>query len=553
MNLSHPLVLIILAVLLLLPLVSVPEIFQVSEAREGVVIQEMLRTGEYILPLRHGEVVPSKPVFFHWLGATLSSVTSYDPETMLRSASLLSAILLLLAFYLTLKQILDKKAALLGTFVLFTSYGFVRLASDGRVDMLFNFFLITALLIWLRLSFDKQRVSEIPKGGLYLIAALLGFSFVTKGPLGLVLALVVILADSVFRLGGIRELKALIHPSWALCPLIALPWYYLAYKKQGGEFLGRQVIFENIARFLGDSNITAKPFWFYLEHIWSQFFPWSVILLLLVLLSIKKQGFKFDFKLSPRQLTCLKFAAVWLISTSIFLSLASGKRRAYLLSVLPALAIIVSIVLPQISKLLREDKGLMSRLDFVYEIIWGLMTGFFLLVLNAHLLENHEGLQLLSLIASEHSVFFYLCLAFGLVISTYLFIRSARKRSTLYENTAAFCLVLVFSVYPLAMSYKGKTHSYKAFAKELEGVVSEESELKIVKTLQKESYESLFYYYPRRIGLHKPESKITEPGYYLATAAYLKGKSLEGVEVITSGGRRTDEPGETLVLFKQPS
>src|SRR5438093_12671414 len=60
--------LIALAVVLAaLPIGS--DVYQGGEAREGLVAREMLRTGDWILPLWNGSVVPSKPPLFHWLAA----------------------------------------------------------------------------------------------------------------------------------------------------------------------------------------------------------------------------------------------------------------------------------------------------------------------------------------------------------------------------------------------------------------------------------------------------------------------------------------------------
>src|SRR5256885_11671001 len=54
-------------VLAALPIGS--DLYQGGEAREGLVAREMLRTGDWILPLWNGSVVPSKPPLFHWLAA----------------------------------------------------------------------------------------------------------------------------------------------------------------------------------------------------------------------------------------------------------------------------------------------------------------------------------------------------------------------------------------------------------------------------------------------------------------------------------------------------
>ena len=64
------------------------EIYQVSEGREGVVVDELLRTGEVILPLRHGSIVPSKPMLNHWVSAAAAWLHGTSDEFSLRLPSI---------------------------------------------------------------------------------------------------------------------------------------------------------------------------------------------------------------------------------------------------------------------------------------------------------------------------------------------------------------------------------------------------------------------------------------------------------------------------------
>src|SRR2546428_12790699 len=57
-------------VLAALPIGS--DVYEGGEAREGLVVREMLRTGDWILPLWNGSVVPSKPALFHCLAAVIT-------------------------------------------------------------------------------------------------------------------------------------------------------------------------------------------------------------------------------------------------------------------------------------------------------------------------------------------------------------------------------------------------------------------------------------------------------------------------------------------------
>src|SRR2546422_3896770 len=74
-------------VLAALPIGS--DVYEGGEAREGLVVREMLRTGDWILPLWNGSVMPSKPPLFHWLAAAAASLTGAGvTEHTLRAPSI---------------------------------------------------------------------------------------------------------------------------------------------------------------------------------------------------------------------------------------------------------------------------------------------------------------------------------------------------------------------------------------------------------------------------------------------------------------------------------
>src|SRR5205809_5306014 len=77
-------------VLAALPIGS--DLYQGGEAREGLVVREMLRTGDWILPLWNGSVMPSKPPLSHCLTAAATPRTGAGgTEHPLRAPSIAPA------------------------------------------------------------------------------------------------------------------------------------------------------------------------------------------------------------------------------------------------------------------------------------------------------------------------------------------------------------------------------------------------------------------------------------------------------------------------------
>src|SRR5438270_5001086 len=59
-------------------------IYRTMEGREALVMQEIARTGNWILPLRNGETIPSKPPLLHWAGVMASHITGSVSEWSVR-------------------------------------------------------------------------------------------------------------------------------------------------------------------------------------------------------------------------------------------------------------------------------------------------------------------------------------------------------------------------------------------------------------------------------------------------------------------------------------
>ncbi len=70
-----------------------------GEPREATVVWEIYTTGEWILPLRNGHIIPSEPPLFHWLGALISLAWGTVNELTVRLPSALLAIVGVLLTY----------------------------------------------------------------------------------------------------------------------------------------------------------------------------------------------------------------------------------------------------------------------------------------------------------------------------------------------------------------------------------------------------------------------------------------------------------------------
>src|SRR5437867_6873236 len=222
-------------VLAALPIGS--DLYQGGEAREGLVVREMLRTGDWILPLWNGSVMPSKPPLFHWLAAAAAALTGAGvTEHTLRAPSIALAGLVVLLVFLAGRAGGGEQVGFMAALVLATTPQFLNEGGDGRVDMT-----LTTAITGAQLAF----VHALGGGGgrtRLVLALCLALAMLAKGPVGpgLVGLTALVSALTNRRLGPalrlVRPLPVLVFLA------VAGGWYGLAYHHLGMAFVTKQII-----------------------------------------------------------------------------------------------------------------------------------------------------------------------------------------------------------------------------------------------------------------------------------------------------------------------
>jgi len=567
-----------------LPLVGYSDVFQVSEGREGVVVKQIIFAREYILPLRHDALIPSKPILFHWVSAFFAWIFGDYNEALLRLPSAMGAAGIVGLLFFLVCRTTSRTAAVFAALSLATGYGFNRLAMDGRVDMLFCFFVIAAIVIWLVHVFpssstdkdDRLQMNQTISGLTYAgIAVCCGLAILSKGPLGLLLPGLIIVAISIF-LRGWRSLGDLLRWQWIIAPIIAAPWYIAAGlaggKSSGENFVNRQLVFENVQRFFGGIGISEKPPWFYVAHVFSQGAPWTFILLAVIcyvayqrFVASKKQAdtVKKPLCLNTSEHRLAKSAWIWIAVVFLFLSISSGKRRAYLLPILPPISIVTGIYL----KLIWEEgvgfigRKWIKRFNLFLLIVWGclLLTPpiiylFCIMTLGEASLLG-QGLKRLPEAVSEGGIALALYWTIGTLVGAITLFR-ARSLFSLRWSIASFIACLIFIqtvILSTGLAVKGKTHGYKQFAMQAAPLVQEQSPVFMIKETRDESFDGFFFYFRRSVKLRSLAQVPKEPGFYFARKSWISQQTPEwtaSLNLLLEGGRAVDSEEEKLVLFR---
>ena len=298
-----------------------------GEAREGLVVHDVVDHGHWVLPRRNGSL-PSKPPLYHWIAAGLAHVVGLSDVTLRLPSALAAWGMLAVTFALGVRAG-GRTTGWLAAGALAGTAPFWASAGQARIDMLFSACLVVAfaaLLVW------TTGGSRIVRPALYTATVL---AVLAKGPAGAVLVVLVALAFVLVerRPGRLRELW-----SWPLALAsiaVVVGWYVAAWLDGGSEFLAKQLLQENVHRFVGSGDFgharRAHPFLMQATLV-THLLPWNLVL---VAAAVRRwRGLRED--------AVGRFLHVWWIVVLLFFTVAAGKRAIYLLPLYPAIALLAA-------------------------------------------------------------------------------------------------------------------------------------------------------------------------------------------------------------------
>jgi 4-amino-4-deoxy-L-arabinose transferase-like glycosyltransferase len=447
-----PLALLVLgllgAALFLVNLGSYP-FYTKGEPREAVIVFNMLHGGGFILPLRAGIEVPSKPLLMHWLAAIISIFAGGASEWTVRMPSGFFAIGGMLAAYAYVRRLFDDRIGFLTALVLGTTVQYMQAGSGARVDMTLTFFLEISLFEFILIAegLTERRMT------LYFAIAM---AVLSKGPVGLVLsglvALVWIAIEGRWNL--LRELR--LGRGTALVALLAGGWYLAAALAGGMPFVHKQLLAENLFRFVRDRAFHqghAHPFYYMEAALMAGFLPWTPLLLIALLQAARR----------PRRMDSRRaYLMVWFVVVLLFYNLPQSKRGVYLLALYPALAALLAIYLEAAARVFEVTGNWIRWFSQAAAVFFGLagtaaLVGLGSLTFAPHALEralkilaitDYDFLPQLGLAAAAHPLI-GIGLGIALIAIGVLAIRGRQSAESLCITLAGgtTCLALAANLF----------------------------------------------------------------------------------------------------------
>ncbi|VTS06226.1 ArnT family glycosyltransferase [Tuwongella immobilis] len=344
---GHYLLLLVVGVLLTLPNLGRPSLWDIDEGLNAEAAREMLEAGTWIVPTFNYELRAAKPVLLYWCQMLSYQVFGIN-EFGARFPSFLAGLVTMLLTYELARRMFTPSTGLLAGLVVGSAFEVCMLSHAATPDgLLLLFSTLTYVCFWFG-SRNGSQAWWIPT------AIACGFAVLTKGPVGVALPGTVLLAYFAWN----RQLSRLFWDrrailAWVIFLAIALPWYILVTVETKSAFIKEFLLKQNVNRFMAPMEHHSGPIFYHVVGLFIFFAPWSVVLAVTTWISIRQSATKRLMEpLSPEAsqtieasrngVEAYRLLLCWIGAYLLFFSLAATKLPNYVLPLYPALAILTA-------------------------------------------------------------------------------------------------------------------------------------------------------------------------------------------------------------------
>ena len=336
--------------------------------------REMVASGDWITPSYNYEPRFQKPVLYYWLTAAASLVLGAN-EMAARFWAAMAGLGLVLVTAAAGRRWYDESTGLLAGAIVATTFGYFSIGRMALPDLPLAFCISLAIWAALVATLEQERS---PRKFVLVAALALGLGFLTKGPLGLIIPIIVIVPVLMIERRSIALSPGDILLGLIVMVGVAAPWYVVMWFRHGNEYLQGFFIGDNFERFATDRFNDPRPWWFYLPILAGGLLPWTP--LALVWLGPLAQFVRRRRDLGTIDLRLMLWAALPLV----FYSLSVGKQPRYILPVLPPLALLLASSIVERTQEWRGFDGVRSRPRRATGVVVGsLLSGAFFIALGA--------------------------------------------------------------------------------------------------------------------------------------------------------------------------
>jgi len=304
-------------------------VIETSEARYAEMSREMLISGDWLHPrllnILHYHKPPVAYIISAW-GMGLFGANEFGARFFLQLSLVVQA---WLVYLLGMQLFKNRRTALLAAIVYITIPAVLFAARNLTTDSFLTTFELLAMYSWVKYKPQRQT------GWLYLFYISLALAFLTKGPVGLIFPVLLVIgymttAETTPQLPNQSGHHLL---AFLIFLVLGLSWYvYLM--QYDARFVDYFILKHTVERYTNPETFgRSKPWWFYLVLAPALSLPWSAILLL----NLKK------LKALPRRHK--RLFILWILAPLVFFSLSGSKLILYILPLFAGQALLTAWLL----------------------------------------------------------------------------------------------------------------------------------------------------------------------------------------------------------------
>lgn len=315
-----------------------------DEGRNVEVAREMSRSGDYLLPHLNGLPYLDKPATY--FAAVAASLALFGESE--RAARLPSLLFTLGTIALVWR--LGRSLGAPGTGeIAAVAFATMPLALAFSRTVIFDAALafleaLTLFAAWRGFTDDRNA-----RGWFALAWAAMGLGAITKGPVAIIVPLLIVTA---FGFGAGRPLRPFFSlRAWPWIFVTGLPWF-VAVSIRRPDFPAYALVYESLQRVATKSAGRPGPIWYFVPVLLAGSFPWIGPAIAGAIRAVRLRARRRESDGWPAV-----FVASWALVPLVFFSLSQSKLPGYYLPALPGVALAAAMLLARA----LQDEGALRQ------------------------------------------------------------------------------------------------------------------------------------------------------------------------------------------------
>lgn len=319
-------------------------LWDANEAFYAETPREMIESQDYINPTFNYRPRLNKPPLCYWIVVPFYKALGVS-EAAERLPIALAAMILIATAYGLGRALFSQEAGLLAAICLAVAPRFLMFSRRIMIDVYLAMFMALALLMFV----IAERRPERRRLCLMLMYVCIGLGVLTKGPVAAALPAAALVIYLIFR-GRLDRLREMMLPAGLIViAALVLPWYIAIYYQHGWSHIEAFILKDNLSRYTQQVWGPKRGFFFYIPVMIGDLFPWSVFLIPLLWLALRKLWNKkhrgnpalshqSEMRSHNNESALL---AIWITVIVVFFSLSRSKEDLYILPIYPAAAALI--------------------------------------------------------------------------------------------------------------------------------------------------------------------------------------------------------------------